>query len=326
MTPINVLMPAPMMPLILRGMEAAFTVHKLWEAPDRAAALERIAPKIRAIAAGASHQPVDAGFMSLFPKLEIVASFGVGYDHVDARWAGAHGVTVTNTPDVLNEEVADTALGLLLATVRQLPQAENYLRAGKWLDRPFALTATLRGRTLGILGLGRIGKAIARRAEAFGLKIAYHGRSRQDDVAYPYYPTLAGLARDADILLAIAPGGPGTQKIINAEVLAALGPQGIFINVARGSLVDDDALVDALRTGKILTAGLDVYTDEPQVPQALLDMPHIVLLPHVGSASQHCRDAMGQLVVDNLTSWAAGNGPLTPVAETPWRSGGKAAV
>ena len=323
MKSIDVLLPAPMMPLIMQGIESSFTTHRLWETPDRAAAIASLAPKIRAIAAGASHQPVDAAFLALFPNLEIVASFGVGYDHVDAKWAGAHGVTVTNTPDVLNEEVADTAMGLLLATVRQLPQAANYLREGKWLERPFALTATLRGRRLGILGLGRIGKVIARRAETFGLKIAYHGRHRQSDVAYPYYATLTSLARDVDILLAIAPGGPQTRNIINAEVLEALGPQGIFINVARGSLVDETALIEALRAGKIMTAGLDVFTDEPRVPQALLDMPHIVLLPHVGSASQHCRDAMGQLVVDNLRSWAAGEGPLTPVAETPWRRGAK---
>ena len=325
MKSIDVLMPAPMMPLVMQGVEAAFTVHRLWEAPDQAAATARLGPKIRAVAAGGSHQPVDAAFMGLFPNLEIVASFGVGYDHVDAKWAGAHGIAVTNTPDVLNEEVADTALALLLATVRQLPQAANYLRAGKWLDKPFPLTATLRGRTLGILGLGRIGKAIALRAQAFGLKISYHGRHRQADVAYPWYPTLVGLARDSDILLAIAPGGAGTHKIINAEVLEALGPQGILINVARGSVVDEDALIAALRSGIIMTAGLDVFVDEPRVPQALLDMDHIVLLPHVGSASQHCRNAMGQLVVDNLLSWAAGKGPLTPVVETPWRSGAKAA-
>ena len=320
---IHVLMPAPMMPMILQGLEAAFTVHRLWEAPDRAAAIAQFAPQIRAIAAGASHQPVDAGFMAQFPKLEIIGSFGVGYDHVDAPWAGQQGITVTNTPDVLNEEVADTAMGLLLATIRQLPQADRYLRAGKWLEKPFPLTATLRGRTLGILGLGRIGKAIARRAEAFGLKIAYHGRSAQADVAYPYYPTLVGLAQAADILLAIAPGGAGTQGIINAGVLAALGPQGVLINVARGSLVDEEALIVALREGTIMSAGLDVFADEPRVPQALRDMQHIVLLPHVGSASHHCRDAMGQLVVDNLLSWASGAGPLTPVAETPWRKSAK---
>ena len=325
MKSIDVLMPAPMPPLVMRELDAAFTLHRLWEAPDRDAAIAALAPRLRAMAAGFSHYPIDATFMQRLPKLEIVASFGVGYDHVDAAWAGKHGIIVTNTPDVLNEEVADTAMGLLLATVRQLPQADRYARAGKWPAAPFPLTDTLRGKTLGILGLGRIGKAIARRAEAFGLKIAYHGRHRQADVAYPYHASLVELARAVDILLAIAPGGAATQKIINAEVLEALGPKGILINVARGSLVDEAALIAALRERKIMTAGLDVFADEPHVPRALIDMDHIVLLPHVGSASHQCRDAMGQLVVENLKSWARGKAPITPVVETPWLGGAKAA-
>jgi lactate dehydrogenase-like 2-hydroxyacid dehydrogenase len=243
---------------------------------------------------------------------------GVGYDIVDAKWAGEHGIIVTNTPDVLNEEVADLAIGLLLATVRQIPQCDRYLRAGKWLEKPYPLTATLRERTMGILGLGRIGKAIAKRAEAFGIAIAYHGRNQQADVPYAYHPTLAGLAEACDILMIIAPGGPETRNIVNKEILEALGPNGILINVARGTLVDEPALITALREGKILSAGLDVFADEPRVPQELIDMEQVVLLPHVGSASHHTRNAMGQLVVDNLASWAAGKGPLTPVAETSW--------
>ena len=325
MKSIDVLMPSPMTALITKGVDAAFRVHKLWEAADPKAELREIAPVIRAIAAGGGHQAINAEFMGLFPKLEIISSLGVGYDHVDAKWAGAHGITVTHTPDVLNEEVADTAIGLLLCTVRQFPQAERYVRAGKWLAKPFPLTATLRGRTMGILGLGRIGKAIARRGEALGLKIAYHGRSRQSDVTYPYHASLVGMAKAVDILMIIAPGGAATNKIVNAEVLKALGPDGILINVARGSVVDEAALIKALRDKTILTAGLDVFADEPNVPQALIDMDHIVLLPHVGSASHHTRDAMGQLVVDNLTHWAAGKGPLTPVPETPWRGGAEAA-
>ena len=318
MKSIDVLMPSPMTPLITAGVDAAFTVHKLWEAPDPKAALAALAPKIRAIVAGGGHQPIDAGFLGLFPKLEIVSSLGVGYDHVDAKWAGAHGIAVTHTPDVLNEEVADTAIGLLLCTIRQLPQADRYVRAGKWLAQPFPLTHTLRGRTMGILGLGRIGKAIAKRAEAFGLKVAYHGRSQQAGVAYPYFASLLEMAKAVDILMVIAPGGAGTNKIVNAQVLAALGPDGVLINVARGSVVDEDALVAALQARAILSAGLDVFEHEPKVPQALLDMEHVVLLPHVGSASHHTRNAMGQLVVDNLLHWAAGKGPLTPVPETPW--------
>ena len=265
-----------------------------------------------------SHANVDAGYMDRLPRLEIIANYGVGYDTVDAAEAGRRGIVVTNTPDVLTEEVADLAIGLMLATIRQLPQADRYLREGKWLARPFPLTATLRGRTVGILGLGRIGKSIAKRLEAFGLEIAYHGRSPQADVPYRYYPTLAGMAHDVHILMVVAPGGPETKHIVNAEVLEALGPEGVVVNVGRGSVVNERALIDALKARTILTAGLDVFEDEPRVPQELIALDHVVLLPHVGSGSVHTRNAMGQLVVDNLVSWFSGKGPLTPVSETPW--------
>lgn len=314
----DVLMPMPMPSLIVDGIASALTLHRMWEMSE--AEIAAITPKIRGLAVGFSHLPINGEFMARFPALEIVASFGVGYDHVDAKWAGAHGLIVTNTPDVLNEEVADTAMGLLLSTVRQLPQAERHVRSGAWLKGSFPLTTTLRGRTMGIVGLGRIGKAIASRAEAFGIKVAYHGRSQQKDVAYPYFASLKDMAAAVDILMVITPGGAETKNLINAEILQALGPNGILINVARGSVVDEPALIEALQKGTILTAGLDVFADEPRVPQALIDMDHIVLFPHVGSASQHTRDAMAQLVVDNLKSWAAGNPPLTPVAETPYKA------
>lgn len=314
----DILMTAPMMPMIAEQLEKAGTLHKLWEAADPQAKLDEIASKVTAMAVGGGHQPIDAAFLGRFPNLKIVSSMGVGYDHVDAAWAGRNGIVVTNTPDVLNEEVADTAMGLLLCAVRQLPQSEKYLRAGKWLQGNFPLSDTLRGKTMGILGLGRIGKAIAKRGEAFGLKIAYHGRTKQADVAYPYHATLVGMAQACDILMVITPGGAGTKNIVNAEVLEALGPKGVLINVARGSVVDEEALIAALQQKKIATAGLDVFADEPRVPQALIDMDHIVLLPHVGSASQHTRNAMAQLVVDNVTHFIAGKGPLTPVVETPW--------
>ncbi len=316
MPPMPVLMPRPMLPSVAEAIEASLPLTKLWEAPDPERRLAEVAPEVRGLAV--VHGPVDDALMARFPKLEIVASFGVGYDHVDARAAARRGVVVTNTPDVLNEEVADTALALMLNAVRQLPAAERHLRAGKWLEGAFPLSASLRGRTVGILGLGRIGKAIARRCEAFGLAVAYHGRSPQPGVPYLYYPTLLGLAEACDVLVVIAPGGEETRNLVDAAVLRALGPEGILVNVARGSVVDEDALVDALRTGAIAGAGLDVFRDEPNVPKTLLDMDHVVLLPHVGSASRHTRAAMGQLVVDNLLSWAAGRGPLTPVAETPW--------
>lgn len=312
----DILMPSPMTPLVIEGLEKTVALHKLWEAPDREAELARLAPKIVGMAVGAGHQPVDAAFMGRFPNLKIVSSFGVGYDHVDAAWAGQHGIIVTNTPDVLNEEVADTALGLLLCTVRRLPQADRYLREGKWMDGAFPLSDSLRDKTMGILGLGRIGKAIARRAEACGVKIVYHGRSRQADVAYPYYASLIEMAKAVDILMVITPGGPGTNKLVNADVLAALGPRGVLINVARGSVVDEAALVAALREGTIAAAGLDVFEVEPCVPAGLIGMDNVVLLPHVGSASVATRRAMGQLVVDNLLSFFAGKGALTPVPET----------
>jgi lactate dehydrogenase-like 2-hydroxyacid dehydrogenase len=314
----EVLMPDPLPARVVSGLEQGCKLHKLWEAPDKDAALMQLAPRIRGLATGGGHTRIDGKFLSRLPKLEIVSSYGVGYDHIDAKWAGAHNIIVTNTPDVLNEEVADTAMGLILCAVRQFPQADRYLREGKWLNKPFPLTATLRDRTLGIVGLGRIGKAIAKRAETFGLKIVYHGRKPQADAGYEYFASLVEMTRAADILLVITPGGPETKHLINAEVLEALGPEGVLINVARGSVVDEGALIAALRDRKIMTAGLDVFANEPRVPQELIDMEHVVLFPHVGSASVHTRNAMGQLVVDNLLSYAAGRGPLTPVAETPW--------
>jgi lactate dehydrogenase-like 2-hydroxyacid dehydrogenase len=304
---------------IEEGLEKAFVLHKLWQASDREAFLDTVAPGVRAIASPGGHAPVDPGLMSRLPKLEIVSSFGVGYDHVDAKWAGRHGITVTNTPDVLTEEVADTALGLLLCTVREFPQAERYLRAGKWVEKDYPLSrATLRNRTVGIIGLGRIGKAIARRLDAMNVPVVYHGRRPQPDVPYRYYGDLIAMARDADVLLAVTPGGAETKNLIDASVLEALGPDGIVINMARGPVVDEAALIKALKEKKILAAGLDVYVDEPRVPRELMEMEHVVLFPHLGSASVHTRQAMDQLVVDNLMAWAAGKPPLTPVPETPW--------
>lgn len=315
----EILAPAPLLPSVVASLEQRFTLHKLWTAEDREATLAALAPRIHALAVGGGRPDIDAAFMARFPKLRIVANFGVGYDQIDAAWAGRHGIVVTNTPDVLTEEVADTAIGLMIMTARRLSESERYLRAGKWLEKPFPLTAgTLRGKTLGILGLGRIGMAIARRAEAFGLGILYHNRRPRTDVAYGYRDSAAALARDCDILMAVTPGDATSAKLIDRTVLEALGPQGILINVARGSVVDEEALIVALREGKIMSAGLDVFAREPHAPQALIDMEEVVLLPHVGSASQHTRNAMGQLQVDNLVSFAAGKGPVTPVVETPW--------
>jgi len=315
-----VLIPTPTMPLIVDGLAAKMTVYKIWEQADEKAFLAAHAGKVTAIAGSFHARKIDEAFMKQFPNLKIVSNFGVGYDGVDAAYAGKHGITVTNTPDVLTEEVADLALGLLLSTVRELPRAEHHLRAGKWPQGPYPLSATLQGRTMGVLGLGRIGKAIARRAEAFGVKVAYTGRNKQAGVAYPYYADLTALARDVDILMVVAPGSASTYRIVNKQVLEALGPNGILINVARGSVVDEPALIEALKAKKILAAGLDVFEHEPKVPAELIALENTVLLPHVGSASVATRNAMGQLVVDNVASFAAGKGPLTPVAETPWKA------
>ena len=318
---LDVLVLGPEKPTIIEGLSARFTLHKANDVETVNALLSKLAPTLRAIAISVTGPfgRVDEALMSRLPKLEIVSSFGVGYDHIDAAWAAQHGIIACHTPDVLNEEVADTAMGLLLCTVRQLPQADRFVRRGEWVQKEFPHTHTLRDRTVGIVGLGRIGKAIARRLDAANVPVAYHGRNRQPEVAYRYYANLVEMAREVDVLLVITPGGAGTKHLINAQVLEALGPNGILINVARGSVVDEAALIDALQKKKIYAAGLDVFADEPHVPQALIDMEQVVLLPHVGSASVHTRRAMDQLVVDNLLAWADGRPPLTPVPETPWR-------
>lgn len=313
----EILLVRPIMPLIEEGLTKHFTLHKLAEVGDEAGFFREVGPRIRGVAAGGAGK-ADRALIEKLPALEIIANFGVGYDGIDVKAAAERGIIVTNTPDVLTGEVADLALGLLLATVRQIPQVDRYLRAGKWLEKPYPLTTTLRERKIGILGLGRIGKAIARRCEAFDLEIAYHGRRRQDDVPYRYYDNLVDMARDVDVLMVVAPGGDATYHIVNEEVLNALGPNGILINVGRGTVVDEKALIAALRDGRILSAGLDVFENEPHVPAELIAMDHVVLLPHVGSASVYTRNAMGQLVVDNLVSWFEGKGPKTPVPETPW--------
>jgi len=305
-----------MYPPTLAELEQTYDAHRLWTAPDKDALIASLADRITAVASSNSGG-INGATMAKLPKLKTVAHFGVGYDTVDTDAAKKRGIAVTNTPDVLTDEVADLAIGLLIATVRQLPQVDRYLREGKWLKGNYPLTTSLRGRKVGIVGLGRIGKAVAQRVEAFGLPVVYHGRSRQPDVSYPYYPSLVDMAADVDTLISVAPGGASTHHIINAEVLKALGPNGILVNVGRGTVVDEQALIKALKEKTILSAGLDVFEDEPRVPAELIAMDHVVLLPHVGSASVHTREQMGQLLVDNLVSWFEGKGPKTPVPETP---------
>jgi len=308
----------PPKPTIVKGLETACTVYKAVDATDRDAFIAAHG-QVRAIAC--TQGQMSASLLEHFPKLEIVASFGVGYDNVDVKYAAEHGIIVTNTPEVLTEEVADTALGLLLCTVRELPRAERHVRSGLWAKQGFPLSkATLRNRTVGMVGMGAIGQAIARRLDAFGVPVVYHTRKPRPEVSYRHYPKLIDMARDVDTLMVIVPGGAATANLINAEVLDALGPNGIVINMARGSVVDEPALIKALKDKRILAAGLDVYVKEPEVPQALIEMDNVVLLPHVGSASVYTRDKMDQLVADNILAWAAGKPPLSPVPETPWRA------
>jgi lactate dehydrogenase-like 2-hydroxyacid dehydrogenase len=314
---VHVLSMGEMMPAVDRQLEEHFAVHRSTARPLPEIVAEH-GSRIRAIATR-GREPTGAALIAALPRLEIISNFGVGYDSIDVAAAKERGVLITNTPNVLDDEVADFTVGLLLATIRRLPQADRHLRAGRWREEgPFPLTATLRDRTVGMLGMGRIGKRIARRIAAFDVPVVYHARRPRPDVSYRFYPDLVAMARDVDTLVAIVPGGPATRFLVNAEVLEALGPRGVLVNVARGSVVDEAALIRALQSGTIHAAGLDVFADEPCVPQALVDLDNVVLIPHAGSATHHTRAIMGRLVVENLVSWFEGRGPVTPVPETPW--------
>ncbi|MGC9270696.1 2-hydroxyacid dehydrogenase [Acidiphilium sp.] len=273
------------------------------------------APMIRALVTRGA-MPVDTALIDRLPCLELIANFGVGYDSVDVAAAAARGIVVTNTPDVLNDEMGDFTIGLLLATIRRLPQADRYLRAGQWAQGAFPLGASLRGRRIGIAGMGRIGRVVAHRLSGFDVPVAYYARNRNSDLPYRHYRDLCALAGDVDILIVVLPGGAATHHAVDAAVLAALGRDGVLINVARGSVVDEVALIDALSAGRILAAGLDVFAAEPLVPATLIGMDNVVLLPHIGTATHHTRGLMGELLLRNVMSWFEGIGPVTPIAIT----------
>jgi lactate dehydrogenase-like 2-hydroxyacid dehydrogenase len=315
---IDLLIYGPMRPILENGFPDQFVVH----AAETRADLERLTPdtvaKLRGMAVTYHTVHANKDVLAQFPKLEIIGSFGVGYDHVDAAYARDHNIMVTNTPDVLTEEVADVAMGLLISTLREFVKADRYVRSGLWQTQNYPLSVgSLRDRKIGIVGMGRIGQAIGRRLEASRVPVSYHSRNPAAGVSYKHYGNLIEMAKAVDTLIVIVPGGASTAKMINAEVMKALGPRGVIINVARGSVVDEQALVAALKSGTILAAGLDVFDREPHVPDELKAMQNVVLLPHIGSASVVTRNAMDQLVVDNLKAWFAGKPPLTPVAETP---------
>jgi len=307
----DLLMIGPMYKPTQSVLESTYTIHKLWEAPDRDAFLASVADRITAIASTGT-RGVDDATMAKLPKLKVIGHFGVGVDSVDVAAAKRRGIAVTNTPDVLTEDVADIALVLVLSAIRRVPQGDRYVREGKWPKGPMALTQSVQGKKVGIVGLGRIGKAIAKRCEAFNLPVSYHGRSRQP-VAYTYYADVVSLARDVDILVVAAPGGEETRGLVGRAALEALGPEGTVVNIARGSVIDEAAMIEALKSGKLGAAGLDVFDKEPQVPAELLALDNVVVQPHVGSATHPTRTAMGQLVIDNIAAHFAGKALLTPV-------------
>jgi hydroxypyruvate reductase len=303
----------PMYPPCQARLEAEFATHKLWEAPDQAALLRSVADQVRGVAVYALHA-CPAEIIEALPRLEIIACMGIGVDRVDLACAKARGIAVTNTPDVLTDEVADLAMGLTVAAARNMAFADRYVRDGSWVAKgtmPF--TRRVHGKTMGILGLGRIGLAIAKRAEAFGMPILYHQRKQRNDVSYRYVADLADMARQSDFLMVSCPGGPETAKLVNEKVLRALGPDGIVVNIARGSVIDEPVMAKLLREGAVGGAGLDVFADEPRVPADLIAIDHIVLQPHQGSATPETRTAMGQLVIDNLAAFFAGKPLLTKV-------------
>lgn len=300
-------------PLYVALVEREYTLLDRLHETDPAA-FAAAAPQITAIAASGESK-LPAALVERLPALKMVSVMGVGYDGVDVAACRARGAMVTHTPDVLNDDVADLAIGLMLCAARQLPAADRYVREGRWPQGPMPLQRKMSGARLGIVGMGRIGQAIAARAAAFGMPIAYTARSAKPALPHRFVPDVVSLAEQSDFLVVITPGGAGTRKLIDARVLAALGPKGILVNVARGSVVDEAALIDALERGTLGGAALDVFEDEPNVPERLRALPHVVLAPHVGSATAATRQAMADLAFANLKSHFAGTAPVTPVPE-----------
>lgn len=296
----DILMISPMHPLCMEEIPKLGTVHRLWEAKDRDALLSEVGERVTVVAANGACAPE---IVARLPNLKLISSFGVGYDGIDVPAANAHGASVTHTPNVLNDAMAEITVGMMIGLCRRLPEADAYTRAGKWAEANFPLTRELTGATAGIIGLGRIGKEIARRLAAMKMKVVYHGRKEQRDQPYEYFADLTEMARAADWLIVITPGSAETTGLVNAGVIEALGPEGALVNVARGAVVDEAALVAALKAGKLGGAALDVFEDEPRPHPDLLTMPNTLLSPHQGSATTRTRNAMAQLVVDNIAAY-----------------------
>ena len=313
MNDIDILVTAALPKFLRDPLEADYRCHDYAAADDRDALLRRVGASIRGLVQGGG-TVTPTTLLDALPMLEIISVFGVGYDGVPTSYCRDRNIRVTNTPDVLTDDVADVAVGLILMTGRDFLRADRFVRSGEWMRRSLPLATKLSGKSVGILGLGRIGKAIARRVEAMGMRVAYTGRKPQD-VPYRYVPTLEALAADVDFLVVACPGGPATKHLVDATILAALGRKGTLVNIARGSIVDEAALVRALAEGTIKGAGLDVFENEPQVPDALIALDNVVLLPHVGSATHETRNAMADLCKANLDRWFAEGSVLTLVPE-----------
>lgn len=313
----NLIILRPVPDPVEKRLRALFRVHNLWSAQNPEKFLSDIAPGTRFLAVGSdapSDFKIDRSFLSSLPKLEIVASYGVGVDHIDLGATEELGIVVTNTPGGVDEEVADFAIGLLISTVREIPLANEFLRSGRWESGAYPLArGTLRNRRVGIAGLGAIGHAIARRVTAFGLPVCYFGRGPKNGVTYPYYECLFEMAEAVDTLILSLPGGNETRNLVDANVLEALGPGGVLINVGRGSVVDERALIEALKSGRMLAAGLDVFSGEPSLNPELLQLRNAVLTPHIASASVSTRLSMWDQLVDNLEAWRNSRVPVTPV-------------
>ena len=309
----DVLAVAKLHPFYQKALESVYTVHDRTHLTEPAA-FAALGPRIVGVA-GTGESSVPRSLLSQLPNAKVVAVFGVGYDGVDVQAAIEHGIPVTHTPDVLTDDVADLAMGLVLSVGRAIPQADQFVRAGQWPNGPMALGRRVSGARLGIVGLGRIGKAIALRARAFGMSIAYTARSEKPESGFKFFLTAKELAANVDFLVVITPGGAGTKHLINADVLKALGPSGFLINVARGSVVDEEALIEALQNGTIAGAGLDVFASEPHVPQALWSLPQVVLTPHIASATSQTRQAMADLAFANMLAGVSGQPLISPVPE-----------
>ncbi|MFJ4346465.1 2-hydroxyacid dehydrogenase [Pseudomonas sp. NPDC089401] len=310
---ISVLIVGALLPSLQQAIEASYDATRYWELDEPQAWLAANGNRVRAIITSGGWG-ASADLIGQLPNLEGIFSFGVGYDSIAVDVARARGVVVTNTPNVLDECVADTAMALILDSLRRLSEAERYVRAGKWAAARFPLATKVGGKRLGVVGLGNIGRAIAIRAQAFGMQIAYHNRNPRAGIDYLYFADLDALIEHSDVLVLAVPGGKATDKLIDARRLALLGGKGYLVNIARGSVVDQPALIHALENGVIAGAGLDVLDGEPQVPDRLLALENLVLLPHLASGTVETREAMGALVWDNLQGWFTGNKRvLTPV-------------